>query len=89
MIIDRTHGNSNVPMIIFNIDAPNDENWPIWIGEMVIKLPPRTPYDRTRVRRRSSDTPDDELPPQTRMAASCQEFPINEIKFFRVYLFLF
>ena len=76
-------------MISFNIDALDNEHRSIWIGEMVIKLPPRIPSDRTRVRRHSSNTPDDELPPQTRMAASCQEFPINEIKFFRVYLFLF
>ena len=49
--------------------------------EMVTKLPPRTPTDRTRVRRCSSNSPDNELPPRARLAAASQEFPINKIKF--------
>ena len=32
---------------------------------MVAQLPPSTPSDITRVRRRSSTTPDDELQPRT------------------------
>ena len=86
--IDRNNNNANnTQMISFNIDALNNENWPIWIGDVVTQLPSSTPTDRTRVRRRSSTTPDDELQPRTRVAASPQQLPLNVSKLFIVYLF--
>jgi len=89
IVIDEFRGpTTNIPMISFNIDALNNENWPIWIGETVAQLPSSTPSHRSRVRNRPPNTLDEELPPRTRATGSRRALPINVTVFDVLYMCL-